>query len=327
MTKEEQLNKIIELTQKKVNILQIAKELEINEFVILNLIKELRNKGINITSQLNDDGLYFFNLGETETKDKTFSVQTNEKNEYKFVAISDTRIGSKFQQLNILYDIYQKAKEMGFNNVILCGNITEGLYSIKDKYAEDNFLDDSLKQIEYIKNYFPKIDGMTTYFVTGAKDEKHMLKNKINIGRRISEVRDDLIYLGENSCMFMIDKAKMLIFNSKLGKTYTVSYRPQQQIDSFRSEDKPDILLYGGLLQMEKFNYRNVDCISVPSVVATTNEMTDKRHSNTIGAWYITVKTNEKGQLEKITGIDSVYYRSDRDDYLKPKVLKRGGKK
>ena len=68
-----------------------------------------------------------------------------------------------------------------------------------------------------------------------------------------------MIYLGNSSCVINIDKAKMLVFNPKLSKTYTVSYRPQQQIDSFRSEDKPNILLYGGLLQMEKFTYRNVN--------------------------------------------------------------------
>ena len=114
----------------------------------------------------------------------------------------------------------------------------------------------------------------------------------------------------------------MFVFNPKLVKTYTVSYRPQQQIDSFRSEDKPDILLYGGLLQMEKFTYRNVECISVPSVCATTKEMSDKRYSNTIGAWYITVKTNKQGYLKEVTAIDSVYYKTNKDDYVKPKVLK-----
>ena len=114
----------------------------------------------------------------------------------------------------------------------------------------------------------------------------------------------------------------MKVLNSILAKTYTVSYRIQQQIDSFRSEDKPDILLLGGLLQMEKFSYRNVECISVPSVCATTKEMSDKRYSNTIGAWYITVKTDKYGNLETVKAIDSVYYKTNKDDYLKPKVLR-----
>lgn len=79
---------------------------------------------------------------------------------------------------------------------------------------------------------------------------------------------------------------------------------------------------------MEKFNYRNVNCISVPSVCATTKEMNDKRYSNTIGAWYITVKTDEKGIFESVRAVDSVYYSTVKDDYQKPKILRlsKGGK-
>ena len=137
-----------------------------------------------------------------------------------------------------------------------------------------------------------------------------------------------MIYLGNGSCNVFIDKAQMLVFSPKLYKTYTVSYRPQQQIDSFRSEDKPDILLYGGLLQMEKFTYRQVKCISVPSVCATTKEMNDKRYSNTIGAWYITLKMDRFGNLKKLNAMNRVYYKTNKDDYLKPKALKltKGGK-
>ena len=137
---------------------------------------------------------------------------------------------------------------------------------------------------------------MKTYFITGKTDSKHLKIEKVNIGKRIAERREDMIYLGDSSCDIKVDNVDMQVLSCQLGKTYTVSYRPQQQIDSYRSEDKPDILLYGGLLQMEKFNYRNVNCISAPSVVATTKEMREKRYSNTIGAWYVTIKTNSKGE-------------------------------
>ena len=211
---------------------------------------------------------------------------------------------------------------MGYDNVILCGNISAGLYPISDIYAETNFVDDTLGQIDYIVDNYPRIEGMKTYFITGKTDDKHLKQVKINIGKRIADSRDDMIYLGENSCDIVIDKTVMQVMSSKLGKTYTSSYRTQQQIDSYRSEDKPDILLYGGLLQMEKYSYRNVKCISVPSVVATTKEMNDKRYSNTVGAWYVTIRTNKKGLLESVTAISSPYYVTGKDDYLKAKPLK-----
>ena len=211
---------------------------------------------------------------------------------------------------------------MGYNNAILCGNVTEGLYPFTNNYSEDMFLDDSLQQVDYITQYYPYIEGITTYFITGKRDERHLKVNKINIGKRINDIRKDMVYLGQNSCNTEIDNTKMILFNSRLEKTYTMSYRTQQQIDSFRSEDKPDILLFGGLLQMDRLTYRNVRCLSIPSVCATTREMSDKRYANTIGAWYVTVKTDKYGNLESFKAMDSVYYKTNKDDYTKRKILK-----
>ena len=319
----ELLESIKNLTEKEISLSDVSKYLKLNEFEILGLLRELRQEGINIGIQKKDDDIYLFNHGERElNKDNRYQFYTDENNEFKFVAISDTRLGSKFQQLTILNDIYLKAFEMGYRNVILCGNISEGLFPVTNTYSDTNFLADTLEQVDYITQYYPYIEGMKTYFITGTRDEKHLKSNKINIGKRISDSREDMIYLGHTSCNVEIDKANMLVFSPKLEKTYTVSYRPQQQVDSFRSEDKPDILLYGGLLQMEKMTYRNVKCISVPSVCATTKEMSDKRYANTVGAWYVTVSTDKYGNLINVRAIDSVYYKTNKDDYTKRKVLK-----
>lgn len=311
------------LTEKEISLSSVSSILNLNEFEVLGLLRELRQDGTNIGIQKKDDDIYLFNHGERENnKDNRYQFYTDEANEFKFVAIADTRLGSKYQQLTILNDIYLKAYEMGYRNVILCGNISEGLFPVTDAYSDTNFLADTMAQVDYITQYYPFVEGMKTFFITGKKDEKHLKNNKINIGRRISEVREDMVYLGHISCSVSIDKANMLVFSPKLEKTYTVSYRPQQQINSFRSEDKPDILLYGGLLQMEKMSYRSVTCISVPTVCATTKEMSDKRHANTVGAWYITITTDKYGNLMNVRAIDSVYYRTNKDDYTKRKVLK-----
>lgn len=320
--------RIKELTKREISLTEICIELRMNAYEVLAIVSNLRDKGINITTQKKDDDIYMFNRGEKRLDSvDIYQFHTDSQNKFKFIAVSDTRFGSVDEQLSILNDIYMKGYELGYDNAILCGNISEGIYSVTNPYAEGNFLSDTLTQVDYIIENYPYIEGMKTYFITGPRDERHLSKNKINIGKRISEKRDDMIYLGDISHSVMIDKAKMLIFAPKLAKTYTVSYRAQQQIDSFRSEDKPDILLYGGLLQMEKFTYRNVQCITVPSVCRTTKEMNDKRYSNTVGAWYITVETDRYGNISKLSAIDSVYYKTRSDDYKKAKVLRIKNKK
>jgi hypothetical protein len=320
---EETVKKFLALIAKEKTLSAVCAEMGMREYEVLGLVNHIKGLGINIAMRKAFDDISMIYMGDVEFHEKnTYSFTTDEYDEFKFIAIADTRLGSKSQQLSILNDIYQKGHEMGFNNVILCGNISAGLYPITDIYAETNFRDDTYGQIDYIVSHYPRVEGMKTYFITGKVDDKHLKQEKINIGKKIADAREDMIYLGENSCDIMIDKAVMQVMTSKLGKTYTVSYRPQQQIDSYRSEDKPDILLYGGLLQMEKFSYRNVKCISVPSVVATTKEMNDKRYQNTVGAWYITIRTNKKGLLESVSAVSSPYYLTAKDDYLKAKPLK-----
>ena len=314
--------KFLEYIEKEKSLHMVCEEMEMNPLEVMGLVNYVKNNGVNIAIKNAFNDIFMVNMGDIEFHEKnTYSFSTDDSNEFKFIAISDLRLGSKSQQLSILNDIYLKGHEMGYNNVILCGNISAGLYPLTDVYAETNFIDDTQGQIDYIVDYYPKIENMKTYFITGKIDDKHLKQEKINVGKRISEARDDMIYLGESSCDVMIDKTLMQIFNCKVGKTYTVSYRAQQQIDSYRSEDKPDVLLYGGLLQMEKFTYRSVKVISVPSVCATTKEMNEKRYSNTIGAWYVTVRTNSKGKLESVNAISSPYYLTAKKDYLYARQL------
>jgi len=321
------INKFLSYTSKERSLSSICIEMDMNPYEVLGLVNHIKSVGINIAMKKADDDIYMLNMGDQEFIEKNvYNFSTNEFDEFKFIAIADTRLGSKSQQLSILNDIYTKGHEMGYDNVILCGNISAGLYPLNNVYAETNFVNDTYDQIDYIVNNYPKVNGMKTYFITGKIDDIHLAKKKINIGKRIAELRDDMIYLGENSCDIIIDDTIMSLFSSKLSKTYTVSYRTQQQAVAFRSEDKPDIMLYGGLLQSEQFTYRGIKILSIPSVCATTKEMSEKRYSNTIGAWYVKVRTNKKGKLENINAFSSLYFRTNKDDYLNAKVLKDNDK-
>ncbi len=318
--------KLLKLIKKEKSIENVAEVLDITTVQALGLVNLLKEDGYNIVEQRKDDGVYLLNQGESRDSITSKDFQTT-NNEFKFLLISDTRLGSKYQQLTVLNNLYQIADNLGIDTVIHCGNLSAGLYSIKSPYADTNFIDDTQGQIDYIVDNYPYIEGITTYFITGKTDNQHLSKKGINLGRRIEQQRDDMKFLGNMSCTVNIDKAQMMLINSKLNKTYTVSYRAQQHIDSFRSEDKPDILLYSGQLQMENLTYRGVHTISVPSLCATTPEMNDKRYTNTVGAFFVTVKTDKYGKFESIKSMWSPYYKTNKRDYEKAKVLKltKGG--
>ncbi len=315
---KETIDQLLELTKKEKHISLVSSALGYSDYEIIGLAHDLNEAGYNIVVKQFDDGFHIINQGDIIDKEtSTYSFETDDSNEFKFVGISDVRLGANNQQLTILNDIYRKAQEMGIHNVIICGNISAGLKPITD---DSNFITDTQGQIDYIVANFPKVEGITTYFISGKLDDKHLSKNKVNIGKRISDARPDMVYLGEDICDITVDRVKMQVMSANLSKTYTASYRVQQIIDAARSEDKPDLFVYGGALQMEKFSYRDVKCLSVPGVCATDKEMKKKRYSNTIGAWYATVKTDEKGKLESFTAIDSPYYISNKQENNGPTI-------
>ena len=88
------------LTEKEISLSSVSSILNLSEFEVLGVLRELRQEGTNIGIQKKDDDIYLFNHGERENnKDNRYQFYTDESNEFKFVAIADTRLGSKYQQL------------------------------------------------------------------------------------------------------------------------------------------------------------------------------------------------------------------------------------
>ena len=265
------LDDVKELKECEISLDSLTKEIYCTSAEAMGLISLLKDQGINIVVVNKDDGIYLLNQGDRKYQnDYEYSFSSGTDHSMKFLVISDTRLGSKFAQKSILNELYLYANKQGINHVIHAGNITEGLYKMSNNMIDTLVAKDTLSQAKYVIENYPYIEGMKTYFITGKKDQTHLITNKIDIGRQISNGRDDLIYIGNNRCKVYIDNVEMLLLSRKNRKTYTQSYRAQKLIDAMRSEDKPDIILYGGLLQAEKYQYRDVKVMSIPSLCATT---------------------------------------------------------
>lgn len=323
MNNKKILNELKNLTKNEISLEELAKELKISPNLVMGFIFELKKSSVNLTIVKKDDGIYILNQGEKKYKNDYNYTFNTKNNEFKFLLISDTRLCSIFTQKTILNELYLQAKEKGISTVIHAGNITEGLYKMTSNMVNTLTEFDTMNQVKYVVNNYPYVKGIKTYFITGKKDQTHLIENQINIGNQISLKRPDLIYLGDGRCSIYVDNVKMLLLNNKQIKTYTQSYRPQKLIDAMRSEDKPNILLYGGLLQYENFPYRDVNVISIPSLCATTWEMEEKSFSNTVGGVFVNIKTDSKGNLLDIVTSSAIYYNTLVDDYKTTKTLRR----
>ncbi len=331
MSEKEKKEELLEFIKKEKSLEEIGKHFEISTNEVMGLVKELIDDGYNISEVIKNGDVQIMNKGTTDfTADNHYTIYTDKSNE-KILAISDICLGSKYQQLTFLNEVYKKAYQEGVRKVIICGNISAGLLPSKSIYYNSLFKYDTQGQAEYIINNFPKIDGMTTYFITGDKDHIHDLKNSESIGKMIADKRDDMIYLGPSHCTIdlihkdeesgkVLEQAKILVRHPKRKGAYTVSYKQQQYISSIRSEDKVDMILHGHYLQCEKMHFRGVDEITVPGMTATTPKMKDDGENNTTGAWILDIQMKKKG-IEKVVPTFIPSYQTIKNDYLTAKPI------
>lgn len=283
------------------------------------LIHELKKRGNNVVT-MNTSASFDENSEEKTTvtlirnygheqliNDLSYEIENNDSN-IKCMLISDTRFGSIYQQTSILNDMYLKAKAMGVKYVFLTGDVVEGVYKgVKSIYNSTLHKDGYDDQADYVAACFPRVDGITTYFVTGEHDLSFLkTKDKVDIGNLIASKRPDMIYLGprRKKVTFVNGSGNgsisLYLQHSSGNVPYTISYKPQQKIAALRNEDKTDILVTSHFAACDSFLRRGVRSYQVPTVVGTTDEMKDANTPvyNTVGSWVITLNKDKKGNLK-----------------------------
>lgn len=324
------LKKFKEYTRKERTCNDVCDHFDLNILEFSCLVNRLKASGINIIVSGVGEDATVLNLDERNLNgDNIYTLDIGEDNEFNALLISDTRLGSKYQQLSRLNFAYQEAWKNGIDKVIMLGDITEGLYSLKNPYYDTLFCDTTDKQIDYVVDNYPYIEGMKTYFITGDQDATHTAKNGVDIGRVISEERDDMIYLGNMRCMLNIRKMKILAQHLKIGafdRAKTISLKPQDAIYAMRSEEKADIILDGHILASEQLTERGMRELAVPSLVATTPRIRKSAIPHNVGFILLKTKLTKDGKFDNMEATFSPFYQTDEDDYTSTKVLKIGGK-
>ena len=322
----------------------LCKSYNISKADLFVLIHELKNRGNNVITmnttaykELKEDEeekvkvTLIRNFGhEKLIDDLSYVIEDNDEST-KIMLISDTRIGSIYQQTTILNDLYIKAKQMGVKYVFLTGDVVEGMYSgAKSIYNSTLHQYGYEDQADYVASCFPQVDGITTYFITGEHDLSFLkTKEKIDIGTLIASKREDMIYLGpkRKKVKFTTSDRKgeisLYLQHAKGNVPYTISYKPQQKISAMRNEDKTDILVTSHFAACDSFLRRGVRSYQVPTVVATTDEMKDATTPvyNTVGGWIVNLEKDKKGNLKNTTQMWIPYYNTIIDDYKTAKNL------
>lgn len=214
--------------------------------------------------------------------------------------VSDTHLGSRFADLGLLDFAYQTFADRGIETVLHTGDMLDGQRIYKgqefelDKYGAD-------AQVDFCVERYPYMPGIQTLFIDGNHDRSFWKDAGNNTGKKISQLRPDLTYLGYMEAEIVVgdvenDKtATIRMFHGEDGSAYAISYRPQRYLTELPGKSKPDMLVMGHYHKAETLYYQGVIAVQAGTTQRQTPFMRGRRISAAVGFWIVNLTVNKSG--------------------------------
>ena len=214
--------------------------------------------------------------------------------------LSDTHLGSRFADLGLLDFAYATFAERGIDTVLHTGDMLDGQRIYKgqefelDKYGAD-------AQVDFCVERYPYVPGVQTLFIDGNHDRSFWKDAGNNTGKKISQLRPDLTYLGYMEAEITVGDveagktATIRMFHGEDGSAYAISYRPQRYLTELPGKSKPDMLIMGHYHKAETLYYQGVIAVQAGTTQRQTPFMRGRRLSAALGFWIVNLTVNENG--------------------------------
>jgi hypothetical protein len=175
------------------------------------------------------------------------------------------------------------------------------------------------EHVDHICKVYPQKPDSKTYFITGNHDASIIKHCGIDIGLRIAEQREDMVYLGRDCAVVRlipsIPNCTLELRHPWDGSSYAISYKTQKMTDSMSGGEKPKILLIGHYHKAEYLFYRNIHCFQAGTFCAQTPFMKGKHISAHMGGWILDFEVAENGTIDWINQTFISFYKAIKDDY------------
>lgn len=304
---------------------KICERLGVSQLKFGGIVEELRHRGYDISIDESSENKVVIKKNKGKNN-KTIKPNIDELKKIRQVWISDTHLCNEAQQLNLINKIYKEAAERGIDTVLHFGDVLDGDYHNRPEHQYALFRLGATRQLEYLTNYYPKVEGIETYFITGTHDQTHCKNGGVFVGPAIEEKRPDMHFLGDDMGMYHplgSKKTSIEMFHPGGGCSSSLSYKMQKYIDKMEPGTKPNIIGSGHFHQSHMMAYRNVIAFLIPCLTSKTNFAIRQGLENTMGAYFIDMYVNDDGDIEMIEFEEKRFTEKDikKDDYMKTKQL------
>lgn len=306
---KEEADILSSLKSSPLSIGELSRRLDRSKETVIKLLDNLRNKG------------YEVNIDKAEKRAKLEREISKGfkplklplyRNKVKIGIVSDTHLGSKFQQPTISHTIYKELEKEKIDFALHCGDVVEG----KNLYpGQENecFLHGADEMRDYTISNYPKTEAFKTYVIGGSHDMSFKKLAGFNIVRAICEERDDLVYRGEESSSFKMRGLNIEMMHPSGGVSYARSYRPQRIAENMLGEIisiirvKKDTSILPHCLFLGHYHianhlpaYMGMEVFSVPGLQAQTPYLKRKGLAPVVGYLIVEIFLNDSGNIIRI---------------------------
>lgn len=227
-----------------------------------------------------------------------FKYVSRPDNSFKFGFIGDTHLGSKYERLDVLNDLYDIFELEEVDRVFHAGNWIDGECRLNQHDLNVHGMDG---QCRYLARIYPKKEFIT-YAVTGDDHEGWWAHSQgIDIGFHMENVmkaenRLDWINVGYMESFIPLKNvnsgkvSQLLLIHPGGGSAYATSYRPQKIVESLQGGEKPGVLLIGHYHKLSYNLIRGVNTIQVGCTEDQTPFMRKKGIDAHVGGGICTLK-------------------------------------
>ena len=287
-------DKLKYLINKKKSLVSICQELELKDYEVIGLVELMKQEG-ELVDYIDGE---IVKLKKPKKNNDVYEISHNLEN-LKLLLISDTHLCSKYDRLDILRYLYDKAEDNGVKHILHSGDFTDGksnrpehIYELKEHSFQG--------QVDYCIDKYPKFSGKT-YAIQGNHDDWWYKSNGSEILKPISKAREDIIYLGSDVADIKIGKLKIRLFHGQGGIAYAKSYKIQKYLDTIPVNEKPDILQTGHIHQAFYYKQDNTHCFQTSCLEDQTPYCRGLGLSNEKSCWWVDVDFDDKGNVYSIT--------------------------
>jgi hypothetical protein len=273
----------------------------------LDALDRLRQSGLNLHEH---SGQWHWAKTPTPGHTRSDHQQFHADNDgwLSFGFTSDNHLGSKYERLDVLNDLYDKFAEEGIEHVFNAGNWIDGEASFN---LHDLHTHGVQNQLAYLVRHYPQRKGITTYAVAGDDHEGwYAQRAGMDIGRMAENTmreagRDDWRDMGYMEAFLDLvhpgtgRSSKLHLMHPGGGTAYAVSYTVQKIVEGYDGGEKPAVLLAGHYHKLAYALIRNVHTVQTGCTQDQTPFARKKKISYHLGGGVVRLRLNEDGAVQR----------------------------